>query len=810
MTADRIATENGVDQIDERTEQVLDVLEQYLGRLERGDHLRPEDLIAQHPDLRDVLGDYLEELDQLHEAIAVAGTPSADRELASRTDDERGRVGDFRIIREVGRGGMGVVYEAEQISLGRRVALKVLPFAATLDAKQLQRFRNEAQAAAQLHHTHIVPVYGVGCERGIHYYAMQYIEGQSLADIIAEMRGADVAPPAATAVDPPSALDQASVPPVQRDEMVSTQTHATRQTEWSTRKVTLYRTIAQLGIQAAEALEHAHQVGVVHRDIKPANLLVDASGHLWITDFGLARFHAERGLTISGDVVGTLRYMSPEQALAKRALVDHRSDIYSLGATLYEVLTLEPVYPGSDRQELLHQIASTDPRPLRRIKSSVPVELETIVLKAIAREPERRYATAQEMADDLRRFLEHKPILAVRPSIVERLSKWARRHKPILGAAMFAAMFAAVGLLFGTILIWREKEAAKAALVEARIQSERAQASAVEAQTQRQRAEDNFGNALDVTMRLLLKLEDRRWNNVPGIKGMRREFNSLGINFFKQFVHEDSLAPERRLETARACLWIANVRSASQEVQSAKESMRTAISLLDGLIALSPEDLRYRRQLAATLELMGVLSNSASEQAEQKAKGLLKDVFASSSHAAAYPRQVGQALQVAGLLFDCALERRDAEAAFRRLIGVLRGIADRDPHLETLNRLAWLLADCPIPTLRSPKDAIALAREATARAPRTARYWNILGVAEYRAGQYDSAIAAVRQSMKLNAGGNGCDWFTLAMAYKGLGNNEQARHWYKKAAAWTRDRPLDGGLARYQREAQTTLGLRSE
>ena len=809
MTVDRAGTETGPDQIDERTEQVLDILEQYLGRLERGARPRPEDLIAQHPDLRDVLADYLQELDQLHDAIAVAGAPLADRELASRTDDERGRVGDFKIIREVGRGGMGVVYEAEQISLGRRVALKVLPFAATLDSKQLQRFRNEAQAAAQLHHTHIVPVYHVGSERGVHYYAMQYIEGQSLAEIIAEMRGCETNSPAATAVDPPSALEQRDARPAQC-EMVSTRTNAARQTEWSARKVTFYRTFAQLGIQAAEALEHAHQLGVVHRDIKPANLLVDAGGHLWITDFGLARFHTERSLTISGDVVGTLRYMSPEQALAKRALVDHRSDIYSLGVTLYEVLTLEPAYPGSDRQELLHQIASSEPRPPRRIKSSIPVELETIVLKAMAREPERRYATAQEMADDLRRFLEHRPILAVRPSIVERLSKWARRHKPILGAAAFAVVFAAVGLLISTVLIWREKEAANAALVQARIQSERAQSSAADAQTQRQRAEDNFGNALNVTMQLLLKLEDPRWNNVPGIRGMRHEFNNLGIHFFKQFVHEDSGDAALRFETARACLWIANVHSASQEVQSAKESMRTAISLLDELIAISPEDQTYRRQLAATLELMGVLSNSACEQAAQKAKALLKEILAPSSPAAAYPKQVGQALQVAGLLFDCALERRDAEIAFRRLIEVLRGIAARDPHLDTLNRLAWLLADCPIPTLRSPRDAIALAKEVTARAPRTARYWNILGVAEYRAGEYDSAIAAVRQSMKLNAGGNGCDWFTLAMAYKGLGNSEQARRWYKKAAAWTRDRPLDGSLARYQREAETTLGLRSE
>src|SRR5262249_54862278 len=157
----------------------------------------------------------------------------------------------------------------------------------------------------------------------------------------------------------------------------------------------------------------------------------DASGHLWVTDFGLARFHTERGLTISGDVMGTLRYMSPEQALAKRALVDHRSDVYSLGMTLYEALTLHPAYPSIDREELLRQIAIEDPEPPRRVNPAVPLALETIVLKAMAREPQHRYATAQEMAEDLRRFLEHRPILAVRPTWFERLSKWAQRHKPV-------------------------------------------------------------------------------------------------------------------------------------------------------------------------------------------------------------------------------------------------------------------------------------------------------------------------------------------------------------------------------------------
>ena len=178
----------------------------------------------------------------------------------------------------------------------------------------------------------------------------------------------------------------------------------------------IFRTAAALGIQAAEALDHAHKVGIVHRDIKPANLLLDAQGNLWVTDFGLARLRDDTGLTITGDLVGTLRYMSPEQALAKRMVIDHRTDIYSLGATLYELVTLRPAIDGQDRQEVLRKIAQDEPTPPRRLNPAIPRELETILLKAMNKEPESRYATAQELADDLERFLEDKPIEAKRPA----------------------------------------------------------------------------------------------------------------------------------------------------------------------------------------------------------------------------------------------------------------------------------------------------------------------------------------------------------------------------------------------------------
>ena len=183
-----------------------------------------------------------------------------------------------------------------------------------------------------------------------------------------------------------------------------------------------------LGRQAALALEHAHQMGVVHRDIKPANLLLDAQGQLWVTDFGLAQVSGDAGITMTGEILGTLRYASPEQVQARRGVVDHRSDVYSLGATLYELLTLRRIFEGSDRNGLLRQIAEEEPRTPRSCEPAIPPELETIVLKAIGKEPVDRYDTAQELAEDLQRFLEDRPIVARRPAAVERLRKWARRH----------------------------------------------------------------------------------------------------------------------------------------------------------------------------------------------------------------------------------------------------------------------------------------------------------------------------------------------------------------------------------------------
>jgi serine/threonine protein kinase len=464
--------------------------------------------------------------------------------VEDRLTETGGQLGDFRIVREIGRGGMGVVYEADQISLGRRVALKVLPFASTLDAKQLQRFKNEAQVAAQLHHTNIVPVHATGCERGVHYYAMQFIEGRTVAALIRELRqlaglenrrsrieldepaGVDFPASAAssglvsqdsraeaqadqlddllTSPDTPTGkcsektevrkAEFKEAPPTIKDRGSGAETRSGQpRSAVHSRSSAFFGAVAHLGIQAAEALEHAHQLGVVHRDIKPANLIIESLSsfgqngevaRLWITDFGVAHCQSQAGLTMSGDLLGTLRYMSPEQALAKRALVDHRTDIYSLGATLYELLTLEPAYRGTDRQELLRQIAFEEPRLPRRINKSIPPELETIVLKSMGKSPEERYGTAQELADDLRRFLQHEPILAKKPTWIQRANKWSRRHPAAVRSAIVMLFLITAGSLLSTGLIWREKERTGK-------ERDRAEANEKHANEERRRAEES-------------------------------------------------------------------------------------------------------------------------------------------------------------------------------------------------------------------------------------------------------------------------------------------------------------------------------
>jgi len=496
--------------------RLLRAAQEYLAALETGSRPDRRQFAARFPELAGDLEPYLDALDLFHSAgttLQTAARSVMDETLPAEP------LGDFRIIREIGRGGMGTVYEAVQMSLGRRVALKVLPFAAALDAKQLQRFKHEAQAAAHLHHTNIVPVFAVGAERGVHYYAMQLIEGQNLAEVIRHLR-----PLEQGAVQSEPAGPESASPAV-------TETAAKLSTQRASRSGNFYRTAVGLALQAAEALEHAHQLGVIHRDVKPANLLVDDRGNVWVTDFGLAQFHNAVGLTRTGDLLGTLRYMSPEQAAGQGTPVDARTDVYSLGATLYEMLTLEPMFDGNDYQHLLRQILNDEPRPPRALDRSMPAELETIVLKAVSKNPAERYATAQEFADDLRRFLENRPVLARRPTPVQRVRKWARRHPSVVYSGVMLLILACAASLVVAGLLNAEKaeQVKRTKEAEARFQLAR-------------RAVDE-----------MIQVSEQELSDGPQFEALRKRLLESALVYYQEFIeqHEKGTALQQELKDTR-------------------------------------------------------------------------------------------------------------------------------------------------------------------------------------------------------------------------------------------------------------------
>jgi serine/threonine protein kinase len=347
-------------------------------------------------------------------------------------------LGDFEIVRELGRGGMGIVYEARQASLNRQVALKILSATLGLNPRAVQRFHLEAEAAAKLHHSNIVPVYATGEHNGTHFYAMELIQGPSLDHVIKEMRRQSAAAPASPQSQEPPAPDLANTGPY-----IETTTSPLTEGQSSSLGSGggYFDRVARMIADVADALEHAHNKGVIHRDIKPSNLLLSPDGRLSINDFGLARMLEQPGLTMTGEFLGTPAYMAPEQIAAGRVPVDHRIDIYSLGATLYELLTLRAPFTGERRDQVLAQIMSKEPRPPRKLNKAVPRDLETICLKALDKDPDKRYQTAGALAEDLRRFVNRFAISAKRAGPIERTRKWVRRH-PGLSAALAVAVFA--------------------------------------------------------------------------------------------------------------------------------------------------------------------------------------------------------------------------------------------------------------------------------------------------------------------------------------------------------------------------------
>ncbi|MCO6457095.1 MAG: protein kinase [Pirellulaceae bacterium] len=454
---------------------VVQLSEEFLERYRRGERPSIEEYAERYPDLAEQIRDLFPSLVMLEQLAPVESLSESSRPAAAEEADLPERIGDYQITRRIGQGGMGVVYEAEQQSMRRRVALKLLSGHATSKSNAFERFRLEAQAAGRLHHPNIVPVFDVGQENGVWYYAMQLIHGHGLDEVLVELRRLRGQPPAdVPARESAAALARSLSSPAERIDGTATVQAGGSTIEMAARAAgpdhwslpgqselsaasspdgRYFSGVARIGIQVAQALECAHGHGIVHRDIKPSNLLLDARANVWVTDFGLAKSEGT-DLTRTGDIVGTLRYMAPERF---RGWSDPRSDVYGLGITLYELLVIRPAFDGEDRIELIRRVTHESPPQPRALEPSVPRELETIVLKAIAREPAERYQTARELADDLQRFLDDKPILARRAGPLEHSIRWYRRNRVVasLGVALIAVL--SLGLT-GALLLWQHAE----------------------------------------------------------------------------------------------------------------------------------------------------------------------------------------------------------------------------------------------------------------------------------------------------------------------------------------------------------------
>ena len=584
-----------------------ELAEEFAARFRRGERPSLQEYIDRCPDLAD-------EIRELFPALVEVERVKEDQPARPGAAETAvalpplGQVGDYRILREVGRGGMGVVYEAEQVSLGRRVALKVLPRQVSQDLKMLARFRREARSAAQLHHTNIVPVFEVGKAGEVSYYAMQFIQGQALDLVIDELRRLkDRAHPTGPAPEPgrphlpipsgttaaaPSrswqvsrmayslltgrfvpetpggtgdgkaAAGQATVALMDRRDASETEAPpasdpcpvavssppssvvlpgGSQLSAVESGRRPFFRSAAHIGRQVAAGLAYAHARGIVHRDIKPSNLLLDTEGVVWITDFGLAKA-GDDGLTQTGDILGTLRYMAPERF---RGEGDGRADVYALGLTLYELLTLRPAFDSPDRLQLIEQIKAEDPRRPRALDPRIPRDLETIVLKAIHKDAKDRYPSADALGEDLRRFLADEPIRARRVSAAERFGRWCKRNPVVAGllAAVFlllaaVAGVASVGYVQTKLALNREAEQ-RAAADRQRQEADR-QRAAAEAAEARAKGEAGRARTAEQEMR-------RQWY-AASINLMQPAWDTGQVGRLRALLAETEAYPERGFE----------------------------------------------------------------------------------------------------------------------------------------------------------------------------------------------------------------------------------------------------------------------
>jgi len=595
-------------------------------------------------------------------AALTLGMPAQDRGKKSATSDEpKVDVPGYEILGELGRGGMGVVYKARQHGLNRIVALKMVLAGSHAGAEQLARFRIEAEAVADLQHPNIVQVYEIKEHDGCPFFSLEFIDGPSLQQQI----------------------DNTPQPP---------------------------REAAGLMQSLAEAMYAAHQRGIIHRDLKPANILLAPKGNGTtthqspltttnqptppplsdfvpkITDFGLAKRFEDKdeGHTRTGAIMGTPSYMAPEQAQGRTKETGPPADIYSLGAMFYDLLTGRPPFRGATLLDTLQQVQAVEPVPPARLQPNLPRDLETICLKCLEKDPQKRYLTAGALADDLRRYLAGEPILARPTPWWERTVKWARR-RPALAALVGVSVLAVISLLtLGGLWLDSERRTAEeretAALERERLQTEQAQKE----KALRERAETNFLRAKQAVDLMLSRVGQDTLAHVPQMTAIRKELLENALGFYEQFRKEKSDDPAVRWEGSRAQQRVADIYQKLGKPDSAAKAYEQSLASLAELAGTYPQRLEYRKDLAGGYNNFGNLlkdikQSKKAEQFYRQAMKVREELFEAAPRLPEHTQELAESFNNLGIILQTLGKMKEAEPAYRRGAELLRKLKAEFP-----------------------------------------------------------------------------------------------------------------------------------
>jgi serine/threonine protein kinase len=616
-------------------DELLDkIVEDYTRRTRDGDAPEIAAYKRKYPSIADEIEDVLSSVAMIEGLKAETRDPHSDASSIKIADlSGMKQLGDYVLIREVGRGGMGVVFEAVHQSLGRRVALKVMLEHELESEKQIARFRREAQAAARLHHTNIVSVFGVGESNGYHYYVMEYIDGISLKSAVQSLTGVDdVEFQNQTAVDHDHStvsnselslstdLETTETPGDQTQEMVVPTSNSTSGIHAGQDR---YRWVGKIGAQVADALGYSHQLGILHRDIKPANLMLDDKGQVWITDFGLVKISDEEQITKTGAVLGTPQYLAPESLKGK---YDQQSETYCLGLSLYELATLKPAFAAGSHAEVFSRIIHETAAPPAKVDASIPRDLATIIEKAISKDPKQRYQNAFNLRDDLRAFVEDRPISARRPSLIEQGMRWGRKN-PIVAslAALSMALVCATAIIAVSAWALTNQAYSKLKVESTKTEVARKEAVANESRAVKgeQQALANFNRA-EANVNLMVEAFDELFVEFlqKNTKGSTANFDFDGFNelagieisideddasylkkmanFYERFARENS--DNKRLLENAAKGWrrVANINFLIGDYDAAITSYEKAVSGSTEILQQNPESIDALFNLVST------------------------------------------------------------------------------------------------------------------------------------------------------------------------------------------------------------------